>query len=326
MLEDRLGHATIGQQVGAGDHRGNATGSGRDFGVGIPVPAQDAAVGIAGEQAVFGRARRFHDQMMGVAVAHQIIQIDTAVAQQLVDQCHRQQAVGAGADADPFIGNRTVAGANRIDGDHFRAARFQAAQTEFDGIGIMIFGHAPEHQVIGVFPVRFPELPETAAERVQSAGRHVDRTEAAMGGIVVGSVLLRPPAGQRLRLIASGEKGQSVRIDGTRRAQLFRGQLQGFVPFDFLETVFTALADAFHRFFQACRGVMLFDPGRSFGAEYATVDRMIRVAFDVTDFAVLEVDLDAAAAGAHVAGGARNAVAGRFVQGQYGIGHALIVA
>ena len=71
---------------------------------------------------------------------------------------------------------------------------------------------------------------------------------------------------------------------------------------------------------------MLFDAGRTLGADHAAVDRMIGVAFDVTDFTVLEMDLDAATAGTHVAGGARNAVAGRIVQGQYGIGHALIVA
>jgi hypothetical protein len=71
---------------------------------------------------------------------------------------------------------------------------------------------------------------------------------------------------------------------------------------------------------------MLFDAGRTLGADHAAVDRMIGVALDVADLAVLEMDLDTATAGTHVAGGACNAVAGRIVQGQYGVGHTLIVA
>ena len=45
------------------------------------------------------------------------------------------------------------------------------------------------------------------------------------------------------------------------------------------------------------------DAGRTLGADHAAVDRMIGVAFDVTDFTILEMDLDAATAGTHVASG-----------------------
>ena len=55
--------------------------------------------------------------------------------------------------------------------------------------------------------------------RVQPAGRHVDRAEAAMRGVVGRAELLRPPAGQRLRLVAAGEEGEFVGIAFADRRQ-----------------------------------------------------------------------------------------------------------
>jgi hypothetical protein len=51
---------------------------------------------------------------------------------------------------------------------------------------------------------------------------------------------------------------------------------------------------------------MLHDAGRSLGAKHALVDRVIPVAFYVMDLAFGHVDIDAAAAGAHVTGGLAN--------------------
>ena len=85
----------------------------------------------------------------------------------------------------------------------------------------MVLGHAPQHQVAGVLPVRLAELPEAAAERVQPAGRHVDRAESAVRGVVDRAELLRPPAGERLRLVAAGEERELVGIArADRRSQL----------------------------------------------------------------------------------------------------------
>ena len=119
-------------------------------------------------------------------------------AQQLVDQREREQAVGAGADADPLVGDRAVAAAHRVDRDDLGAARLELAQAELDRVGVVVFGHAPEHQVSRVLPVGLAEFPEAAAQRVQPAGGHVHRAEAAVRGVVDGAELLRPPAGQRL--------------------------------------------------------------------------------------------------------------------------------
>src|SRR3546814_3339551 len=79
------------------------------------------------------------------------------------------------------------------------------------------------------------EFPERAAQRVQPAGGHVDRAEAAVRGVVDGAELLRPPAGQRLRLVAAGEERELVRVALADRRQPVGGDLQGFFPLDLAE-------------------------------------------------------------------------------------------
>ena len=53
---------------------------------------------------------------------------------------------------------------------------------------------------------------------------------------------------------------------------------------------------------QLRRRILLHDPRGALAADHAAVDRVLRVALDVADAAVLQVHFDAAAAGAHVAG------------------------
>jgi hypothetical protein len=62
----------------------------------------------------------------------------------------------------------------------------------------MILGHAEDHEQLGALPVRRAELPERAAHRVDAGRGHVDRAEAAMGGIIRRAEILRPPAGEGL--------------------------------------------------------------------------------------------------------------------------------
>ena len=48
---------------------------------------------------------------------------------------------------------------------------------------------------------------------------------------------------------------------------------------------------------------MLHDAGGTLGAENALVHRMVAVALDIADLAIAKMHIDAASAGAHVAGG-----------------------
>ena len=47
---------------------------------------------------------------------------------------------------------------------------------------------------------------------------------------------------------------------------------------------------------------MLHDPGGTFGTKNTLVDGMVLVSLDIFDLAILHMHVDAAAAGAHVAG------------------------
>jgi len=48
---------------------------------------------------------------------------------------------------------------------------------------------------------------------------------------------------------------------------------------------------------------VLGDAGTTFAAQHPAIDRMIAVAADIANLAAIEVDIDAAATGAHVACG-----------------------
>ena len=172
----------------------------------------------------------------------------------------------------------------------------------------MVFGDAEHEEVPGTLPVGFAEFPEGAADGVQPAGRHIDRAEAAVGREVGRAELLRPPTGQRLALVTAGEEGELARVGGPAAAQPGGGNIQCFFPFDRFELAAAARPDALQGLAQARRRGVVHDPGRALGAENTFVDRVIAVAFDVADGAVLQMHLDAAAARAHVAGGALDLV------------------
>lgn len=67
---------------------------------------------------------------------------------------------------------------------------------------------------------------------------------------------------------------------------------------------------------------MLHDAGRAFRAKYAAINRMIRVAFDITHLSIFNMDINSAAAGAHITGRLFDLVADWFLQIEYRFRHA----
>ena len=107
----------------------------------------------------------------------------------------------------------------------------------------MILGDAEQHEVFGVLPVRLAEFPERAADGVEPRRRHVDRAEAAVRGEVGRAELLRPPAGQRLALVAAGEERELARIAARGSAPSQPVAIsQRLVPLDLDEFAGAALA------------------------------------------------------------------------------------
>src|SRR5690606_7952588 len=126
---------------------------------------------------------------------------------------------------------------------------------------------------------------------------------------------------RRLAVVATGEEDQLVLIALADRTQPVGGELHRLVPLDLDKLATAALAHTLQRFLQPRRRVVLHDPGRALGAEHALVHRMIGIALDVAQAAVLDVDADAAAAGAHVAGGGLDAVAHRLAEIEFRVSH-----
>ncbi len=160
--------------------------------------------------------------------------------------------------------------------------------------------------------VRAAELPEGAADGVDHAGGHVDRAEAAVRRVVGGAELARKQAGQGLHLVAAGEEGELLRVGGAQVLEARLQRAEGLFPGDFLELAVAALGAGLapQRLGQARRRILLHDAGRTLGADHALVQRVLRVAFDVTDLAIAQVHPDAAAAGTHIASGVAGLVGG----------------
>src|SRR6185369_9247319 len=101
----------------------------------------------------------------------------------------------------------------------------------------------------------------------------------------------------------AGEERELPRVGGADAGEPRRQDLECALPRDLLELAGAALAArlAQQRPRQPRRRLLLHDPGRTLGADHALVDRVVRVAVDVAQLAVAQMDADAATAGAHVA-------------------------
>ena len=286
-----------GVQIGA-----DALGVKRGQLAGIAVDHLRLAVRIAQEKAEFRRFGIAVHQNRCVGVARQIRDVDAARLHQFMHEGEDKETVGAGRDPDPVIGHGVIAGADGIDPDHARAARLDAADAHLDRVAVMIFGHAEQHEKLGMIPIGGAEFPECPAHRIDARRRHVDRAKAAMRRVVRRAEVLRPIAGKALRLIASGEERQLLGRLGPQRGQPIGRQRQRLVPADFLELARSARSGPAQRGAQAGGGIVLHDPGAALGTQDALVDRVIAVALDIGDLALLHMHVNAAAARAHVAG------------------------
>ena len=181
------------------------------------------AVCVAHQQAVFRGLGVAIDQDGCVRVACQIVKVHFAGAHQFMHESEDKQAVGAWSDADPFIGDCVITRPDRVDADDFCASGFYLAQPHLDRVAVMVFGHTEQHEQFGVIPVGLAKFPKRAPHSINASGGHIYRTKSTMRGIVGRAKILRPKAGEGLRLIASGEKRQFLRIILADRLQQIGG-------------------------------------------------------------------------------------------------------
>ena len=241
----------------------------------------------------------------------QIVRVHPSRPQQLVHQGEDQQAVRPRGDPDPLVRDRRVPGANRVHRHHLRAALLEPREPELDGVAVVILGDAEQHEPSGVLPIGLAELPERAADRVEPGRRHVDGTEPSVRRMVGGAEAARPPAGEGLTLVASGEERELARIGLAQGAKPLHGEPDRLLPGDLPELAAPAFAGAQEGAGEPRRRVVLHDAGGTLRAQHPAVHRMIRVALDVADLPVLEMHPDPAPARAHVARGGPDLVADR---------------
>ena len=222
-----------------------------------------------------------------------------------------QQAVGPRSDPDPFVGHRRIAGAHGIDRDHLRAPLLEPGEPELDGVAVVVLGDAEQHEPARVLPVGLPELPERAADRIEPGRGHVHRAEPAVRRVVGGAEAARPPAGEGLALVASGEERELARIRFAQGAEPLHGEPDRLLPGDLPELAAPAFAGAQEGPGEPRRRVVLHDAGGTLRAQHPAVHRVVRVALDVADLAALEMYPDPAPARAHVARGGPDLVADR---------------
>src|SRR4029453_8677914 len=99
--------------------------------------------------------------------------------------------------------------------------------------------------------------PDGPGAGIEPARGHVDRAESAVRGVVGGAELGRPPAGQRLALIAPGEERELSRVALADAPQPLGRETERLVPFDLREVTGAALANPLERLGQARRRVVL---------------------------------------------------------------------
>ena len=97
-------------------------------------------------------------------------------------------------------------------------------------IGVMILGRADHHEQLGTIKVRTAELPERTTDCINEAGRHVDRTETAVGRVVGRTELLGEHAGERLHLVTTGKQGKFLGIGFTQVRETLFHDLERPVP------------------------------------------------------------------------------------------------
>jgi len=219
-----------------------------------------------------------------------------------VDERQNEQPVGSGPDTDPFVRDRRIAAAHRVDRHDLRASRLERSETAFHRIRGVVLGDAEQQQIFRALPVRLAEFPERAANGVEAGRRHVDGAESTVGGEIRRAELGRPPAGERLALVAAGEEGELAGVLSADLAEPLCRDRQRLVPLDLDEFAPASLADSFQRLSEPRRRDLLHDAGRALGAEDAIVDRMIRIALDMRHVPVANRYRNAASTGAHVAG------------------------
>ena len=238
-----------------------------------------------------------------------------------VQHAHRERAVRAGADLEEVLGAGGEEGPARVDDDQLASA----AHAVHDPVALECIRAAarrvlrPDHDIFRQLIARVVEalLKELRAVGHREIAHRGDLRAKARGvaGLTGKSELGPVRAAVRIAEEGNGSADVAARAlnedDGLGTVLLLElGPLLldgvvSLVPADFLPLALAALADALQGLCDAVRVVDILRARQQTRAGAAVVPRMVRVALDLDDLAVLDVKLHAAAAMAAGSGGPR---------------------
>src|SRR5471032_2525099 len=244
------------------------------------------------------------DEVGSVRIALHELVVPGVGCNQLVEKRHEQRAVGAGLDRYPFVGNGGVTGAYGIDRDKASARTLELRDGDLQRIRMMIFRRADHEEQLGAVEIGTAELPERSADRVDHAGRHVRRTKTAVSRIVRRTELFGEEPCQRLHLIAAGKEREFLWVRSANSGKALFEDIEGDFPRHRFELRAATLGvRPAHQWLREASGrILLHDAGRALRADHALVERVLRVAIDVTHFAFAQMHANATATSTHVAG------------------------
>ena len=107
-------------------------------------------------------------ELPGVRVAREEVAIVEAELDQLAAEREQQRAVGAGADRHPFVGDRRVAGADRIDRHEATAVALELRDRDLERIRVMVLGRADHHEELRAVEIGRRRTPRTSRRSCRS--------------------------------------------------------------------------------------------------------------------------------------------------------------
>ena len=210
-----------------------------------------------------------------------------------VHPTERKRAVGAGAQAQPYVGTGRILGAAGIDHDDLRigiVGEQLAVAPMLRKIAALGGVAAPEHDALGVRCRRGrSELAERCAfNRIGGAPAHLGAAHGNVGTAVLVEEARDIPFVGTSGAMREHDRFRSVLVG--KPAQLGTDLLACLIPRDLLPLARSARADSLERVVQALRVVKPLELKPHALAHLALVDGTLRIAFDLRCFAIFNGD------------------------------------
>ena len=265
------------------------------------IPDHRLAVGAEGVRAVGP------DQVRGVrARLQELAVVELVLEDHAVHQAEGERAVRAGADRHPLVGLRRSRRHPRLDGDDPHAAHPRVGHPLRRAGQVQVAGEAVAGADLDPVVAVLVVVDDREARVGDAVDRVVGRAAVlADGAEEVGGAERRRPRPVEDAVEVAARHQQLARVGLADRLQLLGDEVHRLVPGDLLPARIDAGAllgiRPHHRRLDALRVVQAEHPDVSLGAELPHVVRVARVALDLRDDAVLDVDEDAAGVQAHLA-------------------------